>query len=87
MAYFSTKYPDLGKFWSGLLREMLVYYMNILIFSGFLVYFVAIWYILCLFGTFFLVLVCCTNKNLATPVCKYCLRINLKCCLITMQIV
>jgi hypothetical protein len=31
-----------------------------------LVYFMAIWYILWLFGIFFPVLVCWTNKNLAT---------------------
>jgi hypothetical protein len=36
------------------------------LFYGPLVYFVTIWYILLLFGTFFPVLVCCTNKNLAT---------------------
>jgi hypothetical protein len=36
------------------------------IFYGHLVYFVAIWYILCLFGINFPVLVFCTKKNLAT---------------------
>jgi hypothetical protein len=33
----------------------------------------ALWYILCSFGTFFPVLVSCTNKNLAAPVnCRAC---------------
>jgi Na+/H+-dicarboxylate symporter len=36
------------------------------IFYGHLVYFVAIWCILWLFGMFSPVLVCCTKKNLAT---------------------
>jgi hypothetical protein len=36
------------------------------IFYGPLVYFTTIWYILWFFGTFFPVLVCCTNENLAT---------------------
>jgi hypothetical protein len=47
------------------------------IFYGNLVYFTAIWYILCPFGisygylVFFPVLVCCTKKNLATLVRTY----------------
>jgi hypothetical protein len=36
------------------------------LFYGHLVYLVAIWYILCLFGAFFPVLVSFTKKNLAT---------------------
>jgi hypothetical protein len=36
------------------------------IFYGQLVYIVAIWYILWIFGLFFPVLVCCIKKNLAT---------------------
>jgi hypothetical protein len=38
------------------------------IFYGHLVYFMAIWSILWLFGIFFHVLVCCPKKNLATLV-------------------
>jgi hypothetical protein len=65
MAYFQTKNPDLGKFWRLLQRKMLVYYM-------------AVWSILWLFGIFcdqlvyfmviWYILVCCTKKNLATLV-------------------
>jgi hypothetical protein len=40
--------------------------MTIWPFYDHLAYFVAIWYILWLFGIFFLVLVYCTKKNLAT---------------------
>jgi hypothetical protein len=36
------------------------------LFYGYLVYFVALWYILWLFGIYFPVMVCCTTKNLAT---------------------
>jgi hypothetical protein len=63
MAYFQTKNPDSGKFWRLLKWKMLVYYM-------------AVWSILRLFGTFcghsvyfiiiWYILVCCTKKNLAT---------------------
>jgi hypothetical protein len=35
-------------------------------FYGHLVYFVVIWYILWSFGIFYSVLVCCTERNLAT---------------------
>jgi uncharacterized membrane protein YiaA len=38
------------------------------LFYGYLVYFVTLWYIFSLFGTFFPVLVYCTMKNLATLV-------------------
>jgi hypothetical protein len=66
MAYFQTKNPDLGTFLRVLQLEMLVYYL-------------AVWSILRLFGMFlghlvyfmifwyiFPVLVCFTKKNLAT---------------------
>jgi hypothetical protein len=33
-------------------------------------YHMAIWYILCSFGIFFPVLVCCAEKNVATLVCS-----------------
>jgi hypothetical protein len=36
------------------------------LFYGHLIYFMFIWYILCLFGIFFPLLVYCTKKNLAT---------------------
>jgi hypothetical protein len=42
---FQTKKSNLGKFWRDLQWNMLVY-----VFYGHLVYFVAIWYILWLFG-------------------------------------
>jgi hypothetical protein len=53
MVCFQTKNTNLSKF-----RRVLQWMM--------LVYFVAIWYILLVFGIFFPVLVCCTKKNLAT---------------------
>jgi hypothetical protein len=53
MAYFQTKNPNLGKFWRVLQWKMLIY-------------FVAIWSILWLFGKFPPILVCCAEKNLAT---------------------
>jgi hypothetical protein len=46
MTYFQTKNPDLGKF----LEVLTMRYVVIL--YGHLVYFVAIWYILCPFGIF-----------------------------------
>jgi hypothetical protein len=66
-AYFRTKNPDLGKFWRVLQWKVLVYCVSIWsifgylvgIFSGHLAY-------LRLIGLSFSVLVCCTNKNLAT---------------------
>jgi hypothetical protein len=69
MAYFQTKNPNLGRFWTDL-----VYFMHIWsilrllgihilwpfgIFCEHLVYFMVIWFI-------FPVLVCCTKKYLAT---------------------
>jgi hypothetical protein len=41
-----------------------------------LVYFVAIWYIIWLFGIFLPVLVCCTKKNLATLVETRCANLK-----------
>jgi hypothetical protein len=64
MVSFQTKNPNLGKFWRVLYWKMLLYFMAIW----------NIWDILCPFGTFcvhlvctfFLALVSCTKKNLAT---------------------
>jgi hypothetical protein len=50
---FKPKNPNLGKFWRALDWKMLIY-------------FTAIWYILCSFGIFFPVLESCTKKTLAT---------------------
>jgi hypothetical protein len=47
MAYFQTKNPNLGKFWSDLQFKMLVYVIH-----SHLVYFMTIWYILWPFGLF-----------------------------------
>jgi hypothetical protein len=63
---FKPKIQVLDKFWRVLQRKMLVYFCPIGIMCGHLVYFVAIGYILWLFGIFFPVWVCCTKKNLAT---------------------
>jgi hypothetical protein len=52
MAYFQTVNPDLGKLRVVLQLKMSVYYMAIGSICGYLVYFVAIWYILGLFGVF-----------------------------------
>jgi hypothetical protein len=66
MVYFQTKNHYLGKFWKVLQWKMLV-------FCIYFVYFAAKWYILIVicyilspFGTFFPILVRCTDKNLAT---------------------
>jgi hypothetical protein len=62
---FQTKNPDLGKFWKVLEWKVLVFY-------GYLAYFTAKWYMLwpcgkiCGYLVFYSVLVCCTEKNLAT---------------------
>jgi hypothetical protein len=40
---FYTKNPDLGMFWSGLERKMLVYFIVIGIICGHLVYLMSIW--------------------------------------------
>jgi hypothetical protein len=47
--FFQTKTPNLGKFWSALDWKRLINFMEYLEYSG---YFMAIWYILCSFGTF-----------------------------------
>jgi hypothetical protein len=62
MAYFQTQNPNLGKF--AMVDLGLIY--AILCIFGDLVYFVAIWYILWLFGIFFLFLLWRTKENLAT---------------------
>jgi hypothetical protein len=58
-AYFETKNPNLSKFWRVSDWKVLVNYISIRY-----TYFMDIWYILWLY--LFLVLVCCTKKNLAT---------------------
>jgi hypothetical protein len=71
MVSLQTKNPNLGKLWRALDWKILIYFMaiwNILqtfgIFYGHLVHFAVIWY-------FFPVLVCCTEKNLATLRCMF----------------
>jgi hypothetical protein len=49
-------------------RYLYVFLWQSGVFYGHMVYFVAIWYILCVFGTFFPVLVCCDKNNLAIRV-------------------
>jgi hypothetical protein len=81
MVYFHTKIPTLGKILGALEWLIWEYCMSIWyilrpfgIFHVHLVYFTSIWYILrplgifCMetIGIFFLVLLCCTKKNLAT---------------------
>jgi hypothetical protein len=68
MAYFQTKNPNLGKFLEGLAMEYVVYFWPCDLFCGHVINFVAIWCTLWSLGIFFLVLVCCTRKNLATLV-------------------
>jgi hypothetical protein len=55
MVYFHTKNLSLGKYWRALQRLENVdkFYGQMGIFYIHLVYFTTIWYILCLFGTFF----------------------------------
>jgi hypothetical protein len=67
MVSFQTKNSNLGKFWRALGEKLLIQFMAIL------EYFTDVWDILwpfgtiCVsFGTFFQVLVSCTEKNLAT---------------------
>jgi hypothetical protein len=60
MVYFQTKNPNLEKNLEALAMEFVG------IFNVHLGYFIAILYILWLFGIFALVLVCCCKKNLAT---------------------
>jgi hypothetical protein len=77
MAYFQTKNPNLGQFWSALDWKLLIYFMdicNILWTLGIFyvcmttwdILHMTIWYMLCSFDTFFPVSVSCTKKNLAT---------------------
>jgi hypothetical protein len=49
-AYFQT---NLGKFWRVMQWTMLVYFLPFSLFYGHLVYFVAVWYVLWLFGITF----------------------------------
>jgi hypothetical protein len=58
---FQTKNPNLAQSWRVLQWKISVYLHNV-----HLVYFMAIWHILCLFGIFFPVLVCYNKKNLAS---------------------
>jgi hypothetical protein len=68
MVSFQTRNPNLGKFWTASDWKKLIFI------CGHLEYFTDIWDILCpfgmyimwSFGIFFPVLVCCTEKNLAT---------------------
>jgi hypothetical protein len=62
MVSFQTKTPNLGKFWRAFDGKMLIYFWPFGIFYRHLRYFIAYWFILCSFGTFFPVLVSCTGK-------------------------
>jgi hypothetical protein len=66
MVYFQTKNPNLGKFWRVLQWQDICTLWTFGIFYSQLLYFMAIWYILWLFGIYFPVLVCCIEKNLET---------------------
>jgi hypothetical protein len=66
MVYFQTKNHNLGKFLKVLQLQILVFFWPFCLFYGQTVYFTEIWYILWSPGIFFPVLVCCTDKNLAT---------------------
>jgi hypothetical protein len=59
MVYFLTKNPNLGKVWMVLQSILQSILRPNGIFYGHLVHFVIIWYIIP-------ILVCCTDKNLAT---------------------
>jgi hypothetical protein len=63
MAYFQTQNPNLGKFGKVLQWKMPVFLWTSSLFHGQMVYFMVI---LWSFGIFFPVLVCRTEKNLAT---------------------
>jgi hypothetical protein len=54
--------------WKALACKIFVYIMAFGLFFAVLVYFMAIWYVCCHFGTFFTILVFCTKKNLASLV-------------------
>jgi hypothetical protein len=76
MAYFETKNPNMGKFWSVLQWKMLVYFVAVWSTMwpfGILVMLMVIW----LFGIFIHFLVGCTKKNLATLVCTLFQRLDL----------
>jgi hypothetical protein len=60
MVCFQTQNPNLGKFWRTIDWKVLIYFTAIGIFYGHLGSFTTIWYILCSFGTFFLVWVSST---------------------------
>jgi hypothetical protein len=67
MVYFQAKNPNLGKFWRvvkwkmfGLFKTFWSILRLFGIFCSHLVCFVAVWYILWSFNSFFPVLVCCT---------------------------
>jgi hypothetical protein len=68
MAYFQTKNPNCGIFWEAFEWKILLYFMDIWYFESCLLNCIAVWYILCSFGIFLTILVCCTKKNLATLV-------------------
>jgi hypothetical protein len=51
--YFKAKNPNLGKFWAVLQWKMWIYYAYLVYFYDYLVYFMAIWYILWPFGIFY----------------------------------
>jgi hypothetical protein len=59
---FQTKNPNLGKFWRALDWKMLIYVKAIWNTFGHLGHFMSFWYILCPFGTFFLVWYCAPRK-------------------------
>jgi hypothetical protein len=66
MVYFQPQNPNLGKFGRVLQWKMSAYLWTSGIFNGHFVHCLSIMYILRSLGIFFSVLVCCTNKNLAT---------------------
>jgi hypothetical protein len=66
LEYFQTKNHNLGKFWRVLRWKILVYFMAIWSILRLFGIFLAVCHILGLFGIYFPVLVCCTTKNLAT---------------------
>jgi hypothetical protein len=72
---FKPKKNKFGKVLEGLAMEDFGILRAILsIIYAKMVYFMAIWYILCSFGIFFPVLVCCAEKNLATLLPRYVLK-------------
>jgi hypothetical protein len=66
MAYYQTKNPDLGKFqrvlqWKIFVGRYITWPFDLL--YGYLVYFVAIWYMLWLFDIFFRFGMLCEEKS------------------------